>query len=182
MELSLHLGLAPKAPYPEQGGESLFPDLNTRQCQLCLPSTNPWDPTVGVTNFPRKASRRPPREEYSATCVVEQPGAIGGPLILLVQRPNSGTQILGLEGNGMSHREELEEAVEEADSISAAIRSAGRTVGVSVCPLGALKTASAQSPSAGTAALVWTPPCHLSPAPGGGRLAKVPGTRDSVFT
>ncbi|XP_028640601.1 adenine DNA glycosylase isoform X1 [Grammomys surdaster] len=65
-------------------------DLNTRQCQLCLPSTNPWDPTVGVTNFPRKANRRPPREEYSATCVVEQPRAFGGPLILLVQRPNSG--------------------------------------------------------------------------------------------
>ncbi|XP_032755632.1 adenine DNA glycosylase [Rattus rattus] len=64
--------------------------LNTRQCQLCLPSTNPWDPNMGVANFPRKASRRPPREEYSATCVVEQPGATGGPLILLVQRPNSG--------------------------------------------------------------------------------------------
>ncbi|XP_063143180.1 adenine DNA glycosylase isoform X6 [Rattus norvegicus] len=64
--------------------------LNTRQCQLCLPSTNPWDPNMGVVNFPRKASRRPPREEYSATCVVEQPGATGGPLILLVQRPNSG--------------------------------------------------------------------------------------------
>lgn len=45
---------------------------------------------MGVANFPRKASRRPPREEYSATCVVEQPGAIGGPLVLLVQRPDSG--------------------------------------------------------------------------------------------
>lgn len=64
--------------------------LNTGRCQLCLPSTNPWDPTMGVTNFPRKAVRKPPREEHSATCVVEQPGALGGPLILLVQRPNSG--------------------------------------------------------------------------------------------
>ncbi|EDL30583.1 mutY homolog (E. coli), isoform CRA_c [Mus musculus] len=64
--------------------------LNTRQCQLCLPPSSPWDPSMGVANFPRKASRRPPREEYSATCVVEQPGAIGGPLVLLVQRPDSG--------------------------------------------------------------------------------------------
>ncbi|KAL6093879.1 hypothetical protein STEG23_017439 [Scotinomys teguina] len=64
--------------------------LKTRQCQLCLPPTKPWDPTLGVTNFPRKASRRPPREEFSATCVLEQPRATGSPLILLVQRPNSG--------------------------------------------------------------------------------------------
>lgn len=73
----------------------LFPALDTRRCQLCLPSTTPWDPTMGVTNFPRKAGRKPPREEYSATCVVEQPGALGGPLILLVQRPNSGTRDWG---------------------------------------------------------------------------------------
>ncbi|EGV94598.1 adenine DNA glycosylase isoform X2 [Cricetulus griseus] len=64
--------------------------LKTRQCQLCLPPTKPWDPTLGVANFPRKASRRPPREEHSATCVLEQPRATGGPLILLVQRSNSG--------------------------------------------------------------------------------------------
>lgn len=30
--------------------------------------------------------------------------------------------------------------------------------------------------------MVWAPPCHSSPASGGGRLAKVPGMRDSVFT
>ncbi|XP_045655644.1 adenine DNA glycosylase isoform X2 [Ursus americanus] len=60
------------------------------QCRLCAPPSEPWDPTLGVTNFPRKASRRPPREECSATCVLEQPRAVGGPRILLVQRPNSG--------------------------------------------------------------------------------------------
>ncbi|XP_053432969.1 adenine DNA glycosylase isoform X2 [Nycticebus coucang] len=63
---------------------------NTGQCQLCLPLTEPWDQTLGVANFPRKASRRPPREEYSATCVLEQPKALGGARILLVQRPKSG--------------------------------------------------------------------------------------------
>lgn len=64
--------------------------LKTSQCQLCLPPTKPWDPSLGVANFPRKASRRPPREEHSATCVVEQPRTSGSPLILLVQRPHSG--------------------------------------------------------------------------------------------
>ncbi|XP_025782008.1 adenine DNA glycosylase [Puma concolor] len=60
------------------------------QCQLCAPPTEPWDQTLGVANFPRKASRRPPREECSATCVLEQPRALGGARILLVQRPKSG--------------------------------------------------------------------------------------------
>lgn len=64
--------------------------VNTGQCQLCLPPSEPWDPTLGVTNFPRKASRRPPREECSATCVIEQPKALGGGRMLLVQRPHSG--------------------------------------------------------------------------------------------
>ncbi|XP_007944855.1 adenine DNA glycosylase [Orycteropus afer afer] len=64
--------------------------FNTGQCQLCPPPTEPWDQTLGVTNFPRKASRRPPREECSATCVLEQPGAVGGARLLLVQRPSSG--------------------------------------------------------------------------------------------
>ncbi|XP_060478321.2 adenine DNA glycosylase isoform X2 [Panthera onca] len=63
---------------------------STGQCQLCAPPTEPWDQTLGVANFPRKASRRPPREECSATCVLEQPRALGGARILLVQRPKSG--------------------------------------------------------------------------------------------
>ncbi|XP_044801017.1 adenine DNA glycosylase isoform X4 [Bubalus bubalis] len=62
---------------------------NTGQCLLCAPPTEPWDQTLGVTNFPRKASRKPPREECSAICVLEQPKALGGAHILLVQRPNS---------------------------------------------------------------------------------------------
>ncbi|XP_005398763.2 PREDICTED: A/G-specific adenine DNA glycosylase isoform X2 [Chinchilla lanigera] len=63
---------------------------NTGQCQLCLPHTEPWNCTLGVANFPRKPSRRPPREEHSATCVLEQPRATGGARVLLVQRPHSG--------------------------------------------------------------------------------------------
>nr|XP_025711591.1 adenine DNA glycosylase isoform X3 [Callorhinus ursinus] len=80
------LGL--RSPPGSPDVEECAPD--TGPCQLCAPPTEPWDPTRGVTNFPRKAGRRPPREEYSATCVLEQPGALGGPRILLVQRPSSG--------------------------------------------------------------------------------------------
>ncbi|XP_054576364.1 adenine DNA glycosylase isoform X2 [Eptesicus fuscus] len=63
---------------------------NTGQCQLCAPPAEPWDQSLGVANFPRKASRKPPREECSAICVLEQPRAPGGARVLLVQRPNSG--------------------------------------------------------------------------------------------
>ncbi|XP_043731932.1 adenine DNA glycosylase isoform X4 [Cervus elaphus] len=63
---------------------------STGQCLLCAPPTELWDQTLGVTNFPRKASRKPPREECSAICVLEQPKALGDARILLVQRPNSG--------------------------------------------------------------------------------------------
>uniref|UniRef100_H0VLH0 Adenine DNA glycosylase n=1 Tax=Cavia porcellus TaxID=10141 RepID=H0VLH0_CAVPO len=63
---------------------------NTGQCRLCLPHTEPWNHNLGVANFPRKPSRRPPREEHCATCVLEQLRATGGALILLVQRPPSG--------------------------------------------------------------------------------------------
>ena len=93
---------------------SLFPAPNTGQCPLCAPPTEPWDQTLGVTNFPRKASRKPPREECSAICVLEQPKALGGAHILLVQRPNSGTWSLAVQRGGMSNREEMEAAAAKA--------------------------------------------------------------------
>ncbi|XP_044920371.1 adenine DNA glycosylase isoform X4 [Mustela putorius furo] len=86
VEREQHLALQnlPGSPDVEECAPS------TGQCQLCAPPMEPWDQTLGVTNFPRKASRRPPREECSAVCVLEQPRARGGPRILLVQRPSSG--------------------------------------------------------------------------------------------
>ncbi|XP_048671439.1 adenine DNA glycosylase isoform X7 [Marmota marmota marmota] len=60
------------------------------QGTLDVEDCKPWNHTLGVANFPRKASRRPPREEYLAICVLEQPRALGGTHILLVQRPSSG--------------------------------------------------------------------------------------------
>ena len=53
-------------------------------------------------------------EECSAICVLEQPKALGGARILLVQRPNSGTWTLGVQRGGMTNREEMEAAAAKA--------------------------------------------------------------------
>jgi len=60
-------------------------------CPLCLPAAEPWDSSLGVTNFPRKAAKKQPRVEWTATCVLERRGRLGAPEYLIVQRPSSGT-------------------------------------------------------------------------------------------
>ncbi|XP_027603057.2 adenine DNA glycosylase isoform X2 [Pipra filicauda] len=59
-------------------------------CPLCPPATEPWDSSLGVTNFPRKAAKKQPRAMRTATCVLERRGCRGGPEYLIVQRPSSG--------------------------------------------------------------------------------------------
>ncbi|KAG6928296.1 mutY DNA glycosylase [Chelydra serpentina] len=59
-------------------------------CSLCPPATEPWDSRLGVANFPRRAAKKPPRAERTATCVLERRGHRGEPEYLIVQRPNSG--------------------------------------------------------------------------------------------
>ncbi|NWX37276.1 MUTYH glycosylase, partial [Notiomystis cincta] len=59
-------------------------------CPLCPPATEPWDSSLGVTNFPRKAAKKPPRAMRTATCVLERRGYHGAPEYLVVQRPSSG--------------------------------------------------------------------------------------------
>jgi len=59
-------------------------------CPLCPPAAEPWDSSLGVTNFPRKAAKKPPRAVRTATCVLERRGCHGAPEYLLVQRPSSG--------------------------------------------------------------------------------------------
>ena len=64
---------------------------------------------------------------------------------MLVQRPKSGTWILGVEGSGMSNTEEMEESAAKAQPHLAVLplRSAGRTVGVPICDCRALRAMSA---------------------------------------
>ncbi|KFV84442.1 A/G-specific adenine DNA glycosylase, partial [Struthio camelus australis] len=59
-------------------------------CPLCPPAIEPWDSSLGVTNFPRKAVKKQPRVERTATCVLERRGRCGAPEYLIVQRPSSG--------------------------------------------------------------------------------------------
>ncbi|NWX89993.1 MUTYH glycosylase, partial [Nothoprocta pentlandii] len=59
-------------------------------CPLCPPATEPWDSSLGVTNFPRKAAKKQPRVARAATCVLERGGCRGAPRYLIVQRPSSG--------------------------------------------------------------------------------------------
>ncbi|NXX84470.1 MUTYH glycosylase, partial [Urocolius indicus] len=64
-------------------------DCGVGGCPLCPPATEPWDSSLGVTNFPRKAARKQPRAARAATCVLQRRGC-GGPEYLIVQRPSSG--------------------------------------------------------------------------------------------
>lgn len=59
-------------------------------CPLCPPAMEPWDSSLGVTNFPRKAAKKQPRVARTATCVLERRGCHGAPEYLIVQRPSSG--------------------------------------------------------------------------------------------
>uniref|UniRef100_A0A8D0GD59 Adenine DNA glycosylase n=1 Tax=Sphenodon punctatus TaxID=8508 RepID=A0A8D0GD59_SPHPU len=59
-------------------------------CSLCLPPSESWDSSLGVANYPRKAAKKQPRMERTATCVLERRGHQGEPEYLLVQRPSSG--------------------------------------------------------------------------------------------
>ncbi|XP_053928998.1 adenine DNA glycosylase isoform X2 [Cuculus canorus] len=65
-------------------------DCGAAGCPLCPPATEPWDSSLGVTNFPRKAAKKQPRVARTATCVLERRGCQGALEYLLVQRPSSG--------------------------------------------------------------------------------------------
>ncbi|XP_074858499.1 adenine DNA glycosylase isoform X2 [Carettochelys insculpta] len=69
-------------------------------CSLCLPATEPWDSSRGVANFPRRAAKKQPRAERTATCVLERRGPGGEPEYLIVQRPSSGNVQLWCEAGG----------------------------------------------------------------------------------
>uniref|UniRef100_A0A8B9CK06 Adenine DNA glycosylase n=1 Tax=Anser brachyrhynchus TaxID=132585 RepID=A0A8B9CK06_9AVES len=65
-------------------------DCGVGGCPLCPPAAELWDSSLGVTNFPRKAAKKQPRVEQTATCVLERRGRRGALEYLIVQRPSSG--------------------------------------------------------------------------------------------
>ncbi|CAL9696346.1 unnamed protein product [Knipowitschia caucasica] len=70
---------------------SAVPDIeecvSSDACSLC--PLEPWENELGVTNFPRKPSKKPPRVERTLTCVVRR-SREGQDQYLLTQRPNKG--------------------------------------------------------------------------------------------
>ncbi|NXH12404.1 MUTYH glycosylase, partial [Bucco capensis] len=76
--------LGKPAPVPD------VEDCGLGGCPLCPPATEPWDSSLGVTNFPRKAAKKQPRTVRTATCVLERGGCHGAPEYLIVQRPSTG--------------------------------------------------------------------------------------------
>ncbi|NWS42061.1 MUTYH glycosylase, partial [Probosciger aterrimus] len=65
-------------------------DCGAGGCPLCPPAAEPWDSSLGVTNFPRKAAKKQARVARAATCVLERRGCHRAPEYLIVQRPSSG--------------------------------------------------------------------------------------------
>ncbi|NXI39809.1 MUTYH glycosylase, partial [Galbula dea] len=65
-------------------------DCGLGGCPLCPPAAEPWDSSLGVTNFPRKAAKKQPRAVRTATCVLERRSCHGASEYLIVQRPNTG--------------------------------------------------------------------------------------------
>ncbi|KAM8874503.1 adenine DNA glycosylase isoform 3-T5 [Spinachia spinachia] len=62
--------------------------MSSATCPLC--PSEPWDDALGVQNFPRKPSKKPPRVERTLTCVVTRRGEEGGDEYLLARRPSKG--------------------------------------------------------------------------------------------
>ncbi|CAH1243550.1 MUTYH [Branchiostoma lanceolatum] len=58
-------------------------------CSFCLPKEEPWDSSLGVMNYPRKAKKKPPREEKTAVAIVSC-AAGSETKFLIVQRPETG--------------------------------------------------------------------------------------------
>ncbi|XP_069794897.1 uncharacterized protein [Narcine bancroftii] len=74
---------------------SFTPDIEecggAGSCSLCLPEKVAWDSELGVKNFPRKPTKKPPRFERTLTCVVTRKRKYNETEeYFLVQRPNSG--------------------------------------------------------------------------------------------
>ncbi|XP_013406730.1 adenine DNA glycosylase-like [Lingula anatina] len=71
-----------------KGKDADFPDIENASldCKLCLPSSEPWDSSLGVTNYPRKSKKKAPREEQTPVCIVQN----CKDEYLIVQRPKTG--------------------------------------------------------------------------------------------
>ena len=152
--LLVALGLAPVASVT-----SVFAGVGG--CPLCPPATEPWDSSLGVTNFPRKAAKKQPRVARTASCVLERRGCHGAPEYLIVQRPSSGSgagqQWGGRHRMAPSHLYEGQSSLEEGCPSNALTAGAGkRAPSGSVFPDAPLASSHpCRAPSPGLLAGLW---------------------------
>ncbi|XP_076462945.1 adenine DNA glycosylase-like [Babylonia areolata] len=69
-----------------------IPDIEclAEDCRLCLNPDDPWDSSLGVQNFPRKAKKKAARVQSASVCVVCKVCQDGQCRFLIVQRPLKG--------------------------------------------------------------------------------------------
>ena len=79
--------LRPAECHPDTLGD--IEELESDDCQLCLPKDSAWDSELGVCNYPRKAKAKEARQEKVAVCVLEYHAADEN-MLFLVKRPSSG--------------------------------------------------------------------------------------------
>ncbi|EDO48701.1 predicted protein [Nematostella vectensis] len=66
-------------------------DQDIEDCSLCLPPSEPWNPEIGVCNYPMKPKKKEAREEvFTVLIVQEECNEDDSGNFLLVQRPESG--------------------------------------------------------------------------------------------
>lgn len=69
----------------------LTPEISDiENCELCLSSEMPWDPSLGVCNYPMKPKKKEAKEETFATFVVQRSNPDDETQFLIVQRPKTG--------------------------------------------------------------------------------------------
>ncbi|XP_041359050.1 adenine DNA glycosylase-like [Gigantopelta aegis] len=59
-------------------------------CSLCLGKEEPWDSSLGVANYPRKAKKKAARIETTAVCLICQKNRHEPDKFFIVQRPTKG--------------------------------------------------------------------------------------------
>ncbi|XP_031551579.1 adenine DNA glycosylase-like [Actinia tenebrosa] len=67
-----------------------FEILDIENCELCLSSEVPWDPALGVFNYPMKPKKKETKEEKFATFIVQRNNPDDEQQFLIVQRPKTG--------------------------------------------------------------------------------------------
>lgn len=78
--------------FSKETGGPIVSDIEclVESCNLCLSPDNIWDSSLGVQNFPRKAKKKPAREQTTFVYIVCRTSKDIPQLFLVLQRPDKG--------------------------------------------------------------------------------------------